>query len=253
MCIQSIERLYVVHSKEIGVFPDLPRIMHLVTRATSKEIRDCFLSLLEVVVGIREESQERLYMVANIEQLLNPDCMKCLCSMVMEDHKNINSSIFGLRCLTRLTLVHKDVNFNGVPFFPIPTAKSLLCDASVGALPILCQVMLTDDRRLVERAAILINHLMRHNDSSCRSLYLTGVFYFTLRSNIENWEPLAQLLYDTHLRQDVPCFPADTTMEPRSVLNNLLPIGLLKVLIRHGPIRFAKIFVSDNDTPEGKS
>lgn len=192
-------------------------------------------------------------MDANIEQLLNPDCMNWLCSLVLEGHKNINSSIFALRCLTQLVLVHKDVNINGVPFFPIPIAKSLLCGASVGALPILCQVILTDDRRLVERAAILINHIMRHNDSSCRSLYLTGIFYFILRSSIENWEPLAQLMYDTHLRQEVPCFPVDTTMEPRSVLNKLLPIGLLNVLIRHGPKRFAKIFVSDYDTPEGKS
>jgi hypothetical protein len=172
--------------------------------------------------------------------------------MVMEGRKNSNLSLFGLKCLTQIVLVHKDVNSHGVPFFPIPLAKTFLCDESAGALPILCQAILTDERRLVESAAVLVNHLMVHNDSACRKLYFTGIVYFILRSKVENWEPLAQLLYNTHLKQDYICTSTNTTMGPESVLHQLLPMGLIKLLTRHGPVKFAQIFVSDCDNSEGK-
>jgi hypothetical protein len=249
-CIQSIERLYLGHSKVIGVFPELHRLLHQLVTTNSKETRDCLISLLEVVVGIHEQEQELYHVPANIEQLLNQECIDHLCSMVMESRKNINSSLFGLRCLTQIVLVHKDVNLHGVPFFPIPLAKTLLCDESSGALSILCQTILTDDRRLVENAAMLIDHLMIHNDSACQKLYLSGIFYFILRSKVENWEPLAQLLYDTHLKQDCNCSFTDTAIMSVSVLHHLLPIGLIRLLIRHGPVKFSKIFVSDCDSPE---
>lgn len=187
-------------------------------------------------------------------------------------------SALSLQCLTRLVLAHKTVDSRGIPYFPIPIAKRLICENTLSAaisresgagccvsdlhndaLAIICQSFLCGHPQVVHTAAKLLRALMLHNGKSCSKLYLTGVFIFACGYGESNWQSIAELLYDTHLQQDflhgseaMAGEDGLSAVKRRSILGNLLPEGLLKILVNHGATKFAEIFVGDYDTPEGE-
>ncbi len=184
-------------------------------------------------------------------------------------------SLLALQCLTRLVLAHKTVDSRGIPFFPIPIVKRLICENTLSAaisresgagdmsdfhndaLSIICQSFLTGHPPVVDAAAKLLRALMLHNEKSCNKLYLTGVFIFACGYDNSNWQSIAELLYETHLHQDflhgseAVAGKDGLSVKRRSILGNLLPEGLLKILVNHGAAKFAEVFVGDYDTPEG--
>ena len=171
-------------------------------------------------------------------------------------------ALSALSILSRLINVHQSVDSRGIPFFPIPKAKRLICEAShlklsnIDALSILCQSLLSGDSRIVETAATLIHAIMTHNNDMCERLYLTGVFFFIFVYTGSNFQSLARLLHATYFQQDYHICSdkklPDTFSKENSILVDILPDGLLKVLINHGPENFAEAFVGNVDTPEGK-
>ena len=44
----------------------------------------------------------------------------------------------------------------------------------------------------------------------------------------------------------------DMSTQCRSILGNILPEGLLNILVKYGADRFAENFIGNCDTPEGK-
>ena len=150
---------------------------------------------------------------------------------------------------------HSSLDPRGIPYFPIPKAKRFLSDPR-SSLPILSQALLCDDPQVVESAAILLRSLMDHNDDACAKLYLTGVFLFSCVYTGSNYRPLAKLLHDTHLRQVFQSGHAaaasadELDVKDRSILGNLLPEGLLMVLVNDGYERFSDVFVGNLDAPE---
>lgn len=151
---------------------------------------------------------------------------------------------------------HSSLDPRGIPYFPIPKAKRFLSDPR-SALPILSQALLCDDPQVVESSAILLASLMDHNDDACAKLYLTGAFLFACVYTGSNYRPLAKLLYDTHLKQvfqsgHAAAASADDVLDvkDRSILGNLLPEGLLMVLVNDGYERFSDVFVGNVDAPE---
>jgi hypothetical protein len=176
-------------------------------------------------------------------------------------------AVLALRALTSLVVLHPTTNSHGVPYYPIPIAKRILCGtartATAGVneivanpLPIICQALLCNDGAIIEQAATLIMKLCEHNDRAISKLYLTGFFFFGLSYTGSDFSLLAKLLQSTHLRQHFQSgFTATATeselpLKERSVLGNLLPEGLLHVLTNYGYDRFAEIFVGNADTPE---
>ena len=150
---------------------------------------------------------------------------------------------------------HSSLDPRGIPYFPIPKAKRFLSDPR-SALPSLSQALLCDDPQVVESSAILLSSLMDHNDDACAKLYLTGAFLFACVYTGSNYRPLAKLLYDTHLRQVLQSGHAaaasadELDANDRSILGNLLPEGLLMVLVNDGYERFSDVFVGNLDAPE---
>lgn len=178
-------------------------------------------------------------------------------------------SLLALKALTRLVDLHRSLDSRGVPFFPIPAAKRILCGTSrdptlsseqggtiANPLPIVCQALLCNDSRIVSQASELIYKLCLHNDRAVAKLYLTGVYFFVMSCTGSNFSTLARLLHETHLKQHFRSgFAAaasddELPMKERSVLGNLLPEGLLFILTNYGPERFAEVFVSNADNPE---
>jgi hypothetical protein len=150
---------------------------------------------------------------------------------------------------------HSSFDPRGIPYFPIPKAKLFLSNPQ-NTLPILSQAILCDDPQVVESAAILLSSLMDHNDDACAKLYLTGAFLFACVYTGSNYRPVAKLLQDTHLRQVFQSGHAavasadELDVKDRSILGNLLPEGLLMVLVNDGYERFSDIFVGSLDVPE---
>lgn len=150
---------------------------------------------------------------------------------------------------------HSSLDPRGIPYFPIPKAKRFLSDPRT-SLPILSQALLCNDPQVVESAAILLSSLMDHNDDACAKLYLTGAFFFACVYTGSNYRPLAKLLHDTHLRQVFQSGHAavasadELDVKDRSILGNLLPEGLLMVLVNDGYERFSDIFIGSMDAPE---
>jgi hypothetical protein len=73
---------------------------------------------------------------------------------------------------------------------------------------------------------------------------------------ITGFRRLSALLHATYFQQDYHICSdkklPDTFSKENSILVDILPDGLLKVLINHGPENFAEAFVGNVDTPEGK-
>jgi len=184
-------------------------------------------------------------------------------------------SLLALDCLTRLVLVHKSTDSRGIPFFPIPIAKRIICEGTNSslvsrdlrtgfvsdfhndALAIICQGLL-GSAQIVDSTANLVRLLMLQNEKNCSKLYLTGVFFFACAYSGSNWRSLAELLHETHLKQHFLAGVAatgdknDLPVRDRSILGNMIPEGLLKILVNHGADKFAEVFVGNHDTPEGK-
>jgi DnaJ family protein C protein 13 len=172
-------------------------------------------------------------------------------------------SLLALKSLSRLIDLHRSHDSRGVLYYPIPTAKRLLC--GIGAisnemgsrpLPILCQALLCRDSAVVDHAADLIFKLVQNNDEAMSKLYLTGLFYFACTYPGSNVSSLSRLLHATHLNQNFrsgfSAVAGDTELplKARSILGSLLPEGLLFVLVNYGPDRFAEYYVGNVDTPE---
>ena len=170
----------------------------------------------------------------------------------------------GLRSLTRLVDLHKSFDSRGIPYFPIPIAKRILCgmympvgaDADVSPLAILSQAILCNNAELVDQAAEILFKVTRHNERATQKLYLTGVFFFACSYTGSNFKALARLIHATHLEQHfrsgfaAAANESELPMKDRSILGQILPEGLLFVLVNYGPEKFAEVFVGSADTPE---
>lgn len=173
-------------------------------------------------------------------------------------------SLLALKALTRLVDLHKSFDSRGVPYFPIPIAKRILSSAqnSSGSLTagkplsLLSQAILCNHADVVQHAADLVRKVSLHNEEATPKLYLTGVFYFACCYTGSNFLSLARLLYQTHLSQQfrsgfsAAANESEIPMKERSFLGNIIPEGLLYILVNYGPERFADIFVGSADTPE---
>lgn len=181
-------------------------------------------------------------------------------------------ALIALKALTRLVDLHKSLDSRGVPYFPVPFAKRLLCglsrevtsasesdlimDQSDLFLPILSQSLLCSDHRAVATSAELLHKLMLHNEDAVSKFYLTGAYFFAMNYTGNNFRPLAELLHATHLRQHfrsgfaAAADDSELPLKDRSILGNMLPEGLVFVLVNYGVDKFTEIFVGNYDTPE---
>ena len=178
-------------------------------------------------------------------------------------------ALIALKASTRLVDLHRSLDSRGVPYFPVPIAKRLLCGLSrehstakavaeqrENYLAIVSQALLCNDHRVVEAAATLLLKLMQHNEAAIAKFYLTGVFLFLCSYTGSNFLWLAKLLHDTHLKQHfrsgfaAAADESELPMKERSILGNMLPEGLLFVLVNYGFEKFTEIFVGNFDTPE---
>jgi len=183
-------------------------------------------------------------------------------------------ALLAIKSLTRLVDLHKSLDSQGVPYYPIPIAKRVLCgisrDPTVSSDPsqsqvslhrdsflsILCQAILCNDHRVVEQAAEILHKLMMHNEEAIAKFYLTGIFFFICCYTGSNFKPLAKLLHDTHLKQHfrsgfaAAANESELPMKDRSVLGHMLPEGVLFMLVNYGYDRFTEVFVGNFDTPE---
>jgi DnaJ family protein C protein 13 len=176
-------------------------------------------------------------------------------------------ALMALKCLRCIVCAHKSVDSRGVPFFPIPIAKQLICEQSYGAhylsnethvsnlnnhsLAMICQALLCSDERMVEAAINCIMIIMDHNERACTKLYLTGIFFFALIYTGPNFEQIARLIDTMHTKQNFNPMN-DIHIKDQSILSNIFPEGLLKVLVNHGAKKFGDVFLGNYDTPEGE-
>lgn len=178
----------------------------------------------------------------------------------------------GLRSLSRLVDLHKSLDSRGVPYFPVPIAKRLLCglsrDPSTARditsvdesrdnyLTIVSQSLLANDPIVVEETAQLLYKLMKHNEAASSKFYLTGAFFFLTSYTGSNFLSLAKLIQEMHLNQHfrsgfaAAANESELPMKDRSILGNMLPEGLLFILVNYSFEKFTEIFVGNFDTPE---
>ncbi|CAJ1946333.1 unnamed protein product [Cylindrotheca closterium] len=178
-------------------------------------------------------------------------------------------SIRAIRSLTRLVDLHKSLDSQGLPYYPIPIAKRIMCglarehSSNAGGqvnldsfLSIITQSILCNDATVVENASELLLKLTQHNEEATAKFYLTGVFFFAACYTGSNFRPIANLLHSTHLHQNFRsgfAAAADTSelsLKERSILGSMLPEGVLFMLYNYGADRFTDVFVGNLDTPE---
>jgi len=179
----------------------------------------------------------------------------------------------AIRSLTRLVDLHKSLDYRGLPYYPIPIAKRIMCGLSrdpftssgnnvaveyhdESFLAIIAQSILCNEPLVVDQAASLLLKLMKHNEEAIAKFYLTGVYFFATSYTGSNYRTLAELLHTTHLHQHFRsgfAAAADTNELPlkeRSILGSLLPEGILYILLNYSVERFSEVFVGNFDTPE---
>lgn len=184
-------------------------------------------------------------------------------------------ALMALRALKRLVDLHKSLDSRGIAYFPVPIAKRLLCGLGRDVtsrrgvqeveidtygmdsfLPIICQSLLCNDARVVATAAELLHKIMLNNEDAVSKFYLTGSFLFALAYTGNNFRPLAELLHANHLKQHfrsgfaAVANDSELPLKDRRILGNVLPEGLLFILLNYGVDRFTEIFVGNFDTPE---
>lgn len=173
--------------------------------------------------------------------------------------------------LSRLVDLHRSLDSRGLPYYPIPIAKRIICglskdpfsssggetaDKRVSFLSVLAQSILCNDPDVVDRAADLLFKLTQYNEEATSKLYLTGVYFFMACYTGSNFQALAKLIHSTHLDQYFRSGYAaaaennELSTKDRSVLGGLLPEGILNILVNYGVGRFNDVFVGYSDNPE---
>ena len=164
-------------------------------------------------------------------------------------------SLMGLRSLIRLVDLHQSLDPRGVPYFPVPIAKRLLCGLSRDPskardvaslqenrehfLSIICQSLLCNDPTVVEETSQLLSKLLKHNERASSKFYLTGAFFFLGCYTGSNFVSLAKLIHETHLKQHfrsgfaAAANKSELPMKDRSILGNILPEDLLYILVNY--------------------
>lgn len=157
----------------------------------------------------------------------------------------------SLLLLQRVAAIHKSANFKGIPFYPIPMSKRIMCDTN--CLNIFAQLLLSNDATVVDNAADLIRSLVEFNLSANSKLYLTGIFFFAARYTGNNYNAISWLFHASHLKQsfhDATAFASSGTNNTRSILNVLFPQAMVCILNNYGPDKFATVMTGEFDTPE---
>jgi DnaJ family protein C protein 13 len=173
--------------------------------------------------------------------------------------------------LSRLVDLHRSLDSRGLPYYPIPIAKRIICglskdpfsssggetaDKRVSFLSVLAQSILCNDPDVVDQAADLLFKLTQYNEEATSKLYLTGVYFFMACYPGSNFQALAKLIHSTHLDQYFRSGYAaaaendELSTKDRSVLGGLLPEGVLNILVNYGVGRFNDVFVGYSDNPE---
>jgi hypothetical protein len=158
----------------------------------------------------------------------------------------------AITLLSNLSSLHRSVNSLGAPFYPTPISKRLMSHPD--HLAIFAQLLLCNDRSVVNIAAKLLQSLVDHNIMANSKLYLTGVFFFSLRYTGNDFAVIAELLSKTHLYQSYHESAASIArtllIHQKSILGTMLPPALVNVLHRHGPTTFSNVFTGTYDNPE---
>ncbi|XP_077997979.1 dnaJ homolog subfamily C member 13-like [Glandiceps talaboti] len=153
-----------------------------------------------------------------------------------------------LNMLNRICDYYPSRDSEGAIVRPLPRPKRILSEAT--CLPHIVQLLLTFDPVLVEKVAILLQHIMVDNPQLQR-LYLSGVFFFILMYTGSNVLPIGKFLQYSHIKQ---AFRADelksSDIMQRSVLGPILPEAMVHYLENHGAEKFAEIYLGEFDTPE---
>ncbi len=173
--------------------------------------------------------------------------------------------------LSRLVDLHRSLDSRGLPYYPIPIAKRIICglskdpfsssggetaDKRMSFLSIVAQSILCNDPDVVDQAADLLFRLTEYNEEATSKLYLTGVYFFMACYTGSNFLALAKLIHSTHLKQHFRSGYAaaaendELSTRDRSVLGTLLPEGILNILVNYGIERFNETFVGYSDNPE---
>ena len=173
--------------------------------------------------------------------------------------------------LSRLVELHRSLDSRGIPYYPIPIAKRIICGLSndpfassggeiatkrMSFLSIIAQSILCNDPQVVDQAADLLFKLTQYNEEATSKLYLTGIYFFMASYTGSNFLALAKLIHSTHLKQHFRSGYAaaaendELSTKDRSVLGDLLPEGILNILINYGEERFNDTFVGYCDNPE---
>lgn len=158
----------------------------------------------------------------------------------------------AITLLNRLQGLHRSVNSKGVPFYPVPKSKKVMSEPE--HLQIFAQLLLCNDRHVVNAATEIIQQLVEYNPHACNKLYLTGIFFFACRYTGNDFLTIANLLHVSHLHQGYHDAGASVSRElpvhERSILGTMLPPALVNILHKHGPARFTTVFTGTFDTPE---
>lgn len=158
----------------------------------------------------------------------------------------------AITLLYNLSSLHRSINSLGAPFYPTPISKRLMSNSD--HLAIFSQLLLCNDRNVVNIAAKLLQSLVDHNLLANSKLYLTGVFYFAIRYTGNDFDIIAELLSKTHIYQsyhDSAASVARTLLiHQKSILGTMLPPSLVNILHRHGPTTFSNVFTGSYDNPE---
>jgi len=176
----------------------------------------------------------------------------------------------ALLSLTRLVDLHRSLDSRGLPYYPIPIAKRIICglskdpfspvgeatDNRLSFLSVLAQSILCNDHNVVDQAANLLFKLTQYNEEATSKIYLTGVYFFIACYTGSNFLALAKLTHATHLDQHFRSGYAaaadndELSTKDRSVMGGLLPEGLLYILVNYGIEKFNDVFVGCSDNPE---
>lgn len=146
----------------------------------------------------------------------------------------------ALAILNRVAAVHRSVNAVGRPFHPIPESKRIMSDPD--HLSIFAQLLLSNDKNVVEIAADLLRSLIQFNLQANSKLYLTGAFFFACRYTGNNFGTIARLFHVSHLNQSFLDSSSigqnNIPISQRSILGNILPPAMLNILENY-PERYA--------------
>ena len=229
--LQALSWAYATYMPILGVYKYMDPLVMLLQPPTLGEVRDHVLLFLAQAFVYQDNIKAFVAAGGLAPLMVHLTNVHLLPTQVAPSDDPMIGSII-LELLIQAASLVPSTDSDGRVLYPPPKVKTHL--AHPETLGHIAQIVLSGQDQLVQRALLLIDHIVRHNPPAISALRNTGIALFLLL------HPEGMTLAGAEVLR---------LLQVSHPLEHVLPDTLMSILIKQGAAKFHDVFTGSKDSP----